>query len=190
MSLRRGQQLGAPEEPSDHLSCVLLGALRACRPLVDGRRQVTAFLLPGDWHGLDRWEGQRTVLEAVTDARVARIHRRALGGPDGEAAGGLQRALLASLEAAHTRVAVLGQSSARDKLAAFLLAMSDRLAPGGADLHLPMSRGDIGDFLGLRSETVCRTFAHLASTGAIGMPEPQRVRLLDPAALRTMAGWS
>jgi CRP/FNR family transcriptional regulator, anaerobic regulatory protein len=53
-----------------------------------------------------------------------------------------------------------------------------------------MSRGDIGDFLGLRSETICRTFAHLVSTGAIAMPEPQRVRLLDPAALRTMAGWS
>ena len=78
---------------------------------------------------------------------------------------------------------MLGQKSARDKLAAFLLDLSNRLADGRSEICLPMSRYDIADYLGLRSETVCRTFALLAAARLIRLPEPQRIQILDRAAL-------
>ena len=95
----------------------------------------------------------------------------------------MQQILHASLTAALDRNVTLGQKSARDKLAAFLLDLSNRLADGRSEIALPMSRYDIADYLGLRSETVCRTFAQLAADGVIALPEPQRIRIRDRAAL-------
>jgi CRP-like cAMP-binding protein len=183
---RGGQVVAVVTDGRDAVFGVLSGTLRSCRYAADGRRQITAFLFPGDWFRPEERLGHPTLVEAVTTAQVVRLTQRRLAsaGPDGTSA--MQEILDANLTAAEDRIIVLGQKSARDKLAAFLLGMSDRLAEGGAEIRLPMSRYDIADYLGLRSETVCRTLSQLVAAGVIALPEPQLVRLLKPAELQDM----
>jgi len=78
---------------------------------------------------------------------------------------------------------MLGHKNAREKLAAFLLEMSDRIAPGEADFRLPMSRYDIADYLCLSPETVCRNFTQMISDGLISLPDSQTVQILHRAPL-------
>ena len=182
--VRRGSQVSRPTSVGHgHVFGVLTGALRTCRVLMDGRRQVMAFLFPGDWCWLEERLGHPTTVEAITDSQIVRVPRHQLSAANCEGGGVMQQILHASLTAALDRNVTLGQKSARDKLAAFLLDLSNRLADGRSEIALPMSRYDIAEYLGLRSETVCRTFAQLAADGVIALPEPQRIRIRDRAAL-------
>jgi CRP/FNR family transcriptional regulator, nitrogen fixation regulation protein len=182
--VRRGSELARlPKAGPEHVFGVLSGTLRTCRIIADGRRQIMAFLFPGDWCWLEDRLGHPTAVEAITEAQVVRMGRRQLAAPTADGGSVMHQILHASLTAALDRNVTLGQKSARDKVAAFLLDLSQRLAEGGPDLRLPMSRYDIADYLGLRSETVCRTLAQLAAAQVIALPEPQHVRILDRGVL-------
>jgi CRP/FNR family transcriptional regulator, anaerobic regulatory protein len=95
-------------------------------------------------------------------------------------------------ELASTRDLMLttGQRSATERLVSFLLAFSRRNARIGQDptaLELPMTRADIGDFLGLTIETVSRTFTKLKTMGLIELPHSNQVKLIDVGALKSLA---
>ena len=70
-------------------------------------------------------------------------------------------------------------------MAGFLLEMSAR-APAGNEVELPMSRQDIGDYLGLTIETVSRTLTQLENSAAIAVPTSRRIVLRNRAALTRM----
>ncbi len=75
-------------------------------------------------------------------------------------------------------------------MAAFLLALSRRSTEAGADgrqFQLPMTRLDIGDYLGLTIETVSRTLSKLKRSGIIALPRTTSVVIKDPEALREIA---
>ena len=82
----RGANLVCPEcrdlrekEPADCLYKVLSGTVRSCRALIDGRRQIGAFYLPGDMFGLESGEEHVFSAEAVADAKVLVINRSIAG---------------------------------------------------------------------------------------------------------------
>ena len=75
--------------------------------------------------------------------------------------------------------------SAQQRVACFLLEMSERLAVTDA-VELPMSRQDIADYLGLTIETVSRTMSQLVSESAIGLPSSRRIVLRNRGALRQL----
>ena len=80
---------------------------------------------------------------------------------------------------------ILGRRTAEEKVVAFLIGLRDRLARiDSTNVHipLPMTRQDIGDFLGLTVETVSRMFSKLAREKAIVIV-PDGVRLLEPKRL-------
>ena len=81
--------------------------------------------------------------------------------------------------------------TAEQRVASFLLFVArktkDRLRRG-AEIDLPMSRGDIADYLGLTIETVCRTLAKLRTRGLIAVPNTHQIVLLIPSALMEIAG--
>ena len=89
-------------------------------------------------------------------------------------------------------MSVLGRLTAEEKIAAFLMGLRKRLArtAGLSDIiPLPMSRHDIGDYLGLTIETVSRTFTRLDREGALELSR-WKVLILHLSLLEALAAVS
>lgn len=177
--LRRSEALRPPERGDLVALRVLEGCLRVCHPLLDGRRQITDFLFPQDRISLMEVRCHNGSIEAVTSARVSLFPSDGLDGDDGMHADHY-RARLGAMQA---RLFMLGHKNAREKLAAFLLEMSDRIGGGEDTFRLAMSRYDIADYLCLSPETVCRNFTLMVSDGLLALPDSQTVRILHRAPL-------
>ena len=94
------------------------------------------------------------------------------------------------LMAAQEQMLLLGRKTAREKVATFLVKLSQRavtLGQPASSVALPMSRADIADFLGLTIETVSRTFTQLKRDNIIGLPVSGHCVLNDWDALKEMA---
>ena len=103
----------------------------------------------------------------------------------------LYEALARELAATRDLLLTTGQRSATERVVAFLLAFSRRNERNAQDprvFDLPMTRADIGDFLGLTIETVSRTFTKLKVLGLIELPQSSCVRIIDLAELRGLGG--
>ncbi|HVM80552.1 MAG TPA: helix-turn-helix domain-containing protein [Stellaceae bacterium] len=170
---------------------VVTGAIRSCKLLADGRRHIGDFFLPGDFIGLNALETHGFTAEAVADASLVRYERRdveALIQRDPRIGKSLLGRLCSDLSEAQARMLLLGRMTAQERLASFLLRMAARGAGCSTNLvALPMTRTDIGDYLGLTTETVCRTLAQLKHSGLIAAPSPHEVRVLRREALSEMA---
>lgn len=169
---------------------VVSGVVRTYKLLSDGRRQIDAFHLPGDIFGVESGGEHRFSAEAVTATRLA-VHRRdpsALAGDDGLLAQDVVAAMMRSLERAQDHMVLLGRKSAKERIATFLLGLSQRVAGGGAAVELPMSRTDMADHLGLTVESVSRAVTQLERAGLIELPPNRRsVVLRDLRALLHLA---
>lgn len=184
-ALAKGEELYVEGDDADYFFKVISGAVRTSKLLDDGRRQIDAFHLPGDIFGLEAGAAHRFSAEAVGDAVVIGFRRcrlETLGSADPALREQALRATLVSLERAQEHLLLLGRKSAPEKLASFLLEMSQRL--GSQSFDLPMQRGDIADHLGLTIETVSRTLTRFAREGLIGLKGLSRhVELRNKSAL-------
>ena len=101
----------------------------------------------------------------------------------------LERACV-ELDATRGNLMALARLNPIERLAGFLVDMAQRRRRQGQDdteVILPMTRTDIGDFLGLTIETVSRTFTKLRTMGLIELPQSNRVKLVDRAGLESLA---
>lgn len=199
-----GDKLAAREalfregEPADFVYTVTSGQLSLSRSLPDGRRQIIDFVGPGDFIGLglslDRPGSHTLTAEAITEARVCRVPRNSF------------RTLMATepalthraLEFAARRIGraqeqqlSLGRKTAAERVAGFLLTLSDRAVARGAsatNLSLPMTRAEIADHLGLTLETVSRAFSRLRQLALIVQDGADRLIIPDIAKLADQAG--
>ncbi|MCM0020858.1 MAG: helix-turn-helix domain-containing protein [Tagaea sp.] len=188
-----GSTLFQESEPAEHLCNVVEGTVKLYKLLPDGRRQITGFLFPGDFLGVALNKSYAYSAEAMTDLRICRFSRKKLEGLLSELPN-LEHRLLEvagnELVAAQDQMLLLGRKTARERLASFLLMISRRAAARGrpaSPVDLPMSRADIGDYLGLTTETVSRTFTQLKKAGTIGLPGQTRVDILKRAELEEIA---
>ncbi len=177
-------------EPADHLFNVTSGTVKLFKLLPDGRRQITGFMITGDFLGLSVNETYSYTAEAVTDVTLCRFPRHKLDRLT-EQYPRLQRRLFAmasnELVAAQDQMLLLGRKSAREKICSFLVTLADRAIRRGqieSPVHMPMSRSDIADYLGLTTETVSRTITQLKTAGLIQLQPSGRVQLNDLEALR------
>jgi CRP/FNR family transcriptional regulator len=181
-------------DPAEHFYNVTSGAVRLCKLLPDGRRQITGFARPGHFLGLAVRNIYGFSAEALSPVRVCRFSRARyqavlLDHPE------LERRLLETaaneLVAAQEQMLLLGRKTARERLASFLLAQADA-APGcvqrSDQVDLPMNRTDIADYLGLTIETVSRSMTWLKGQGFIGLPSSSHVVLLRRDRLSELAG--
>ena len=184
----RDEEIYGESEPAEYLYCVRRGAVRTFKLLRDGRRQIDAFHLPGEYFGLGSGDSHLLTAEAVVESRVAIVKRRALenvAAQDAHTACALWRMAADELRNAQEHMLLLGRKSAMERVIAFLLDMDRRLAVAGV-LALPMSRRDIGDYLGLTLETVSRSLSALAEKGALHFSGSRHIMLKDRARLRAM----
>lgn len=177
-----------------HVYKIESGAVCLYKIMPDGRRQVIDFAYPGDFIGLGS-EAEYTVNgQALEPTRlkcvpVATLSRMAAADP---ALGmKLYEAISRELAATQDHLFTIGQRSAAERVACFLLALSRRNARRGQDattVVLPMTRSDIADFLGLTIETVSRTLTKLRAASLIDLKQCTLVRLLDIVQLERLAG--
>jgi len=185
LNVARNAEIYGEGEPAEYVYKVVTGVVRTYKLLSDGRRQISAFLLPGDVFGLDAAEEHRFTAEAIADTTLVFVRRSALtalAARDGDVANDLWRMAAADLRRAHEHMLLLGRKSAQERIAAFLLEMAER-AEETDTVDLPMSRLDIADYLGLTIETVSRTLTLLENAATIELPSTRRVRLANRAAL-------
>lgn len=167
---------------------VVSGVVRTCKFLSDGRRQIDAFYGAGEMFGLEIGSAHRLCAEAVSDCIVIPYHRHGLeqlAATDGQFARQFVSYAMRCLARAQDHSLLLGRRSAVQKVAAFLLDLSERSA-GDDVIDLPMARHDIGDYLGLTIETVSRTMTQLERDGVIAMPTARRIRLSNRLALEDL----
>jgi len=166
---------------------VVSGSVCTCKILSDGRRQIIAFYLPGEFFGFEGADEHRLSAEAVSNAKVLVIKKRVLAAAASrDAAIERQVLLLMSHELARLQDRVLLLiKSAKERVGEFILDMEKR-APVGEYVELPMKRQDIADYLGLTIETVSRILTALEKRAVIEILPPQGVVVRSHSLLQTV----
>jgi CRP/FNR family transcriptional regulator len=192
-SLPRGEMLFRAGDGFQALYAVRTGFFKTCLSSEDGRDQVTGFQMAGELLGLDGISTDRHTCDAVAleDSTVCVIPYHMLEGLSHELTD-LQRVFhkIMSREIVrdHGVMLLLGSMRAEERLAAFLLNLTQRLHMRGysrTEFILRMTREEIGSYLGLKLETVSRTFSKFQDDGLLEVKQKQ-IRILDQEGLRRL----
>jgi CRP/FNR family transcriptional regulator len=173
-AVKRAQSLFRSGSAFDALYTVDAGFFKSTILLEDGRSQVTGFHMAGDILGLDGIGTDRHAIDmiALEDSAVWIISHSRLAHPAMQRQ--LQRVMSRELVRDQGVMALLGTMRAEERLAAFLLNLSQRFLARGyssTDFHLRMTREEIGSYLGLSLETVSRLFSRFQDDGYIAVQQ-------------------
>ena len=193
-------QRGRPLQPGEHVYhqddtftavyAVRSGALKAYSITGDGREQITGFYFPGEILGMDGIANNRyaSSAKALETASVCEIPFERLGALSTRLPS-LQRHFFQLMSREITEdqqlIALLSKNSAEQRIAALLLGISERNARrqlSATRFRLPMSRIDIGNYLGLTTETVSRILTRFQKLGLIRV-DGREMHILDPTRL-------
>jgi CRP/FNR family transcriptional regulator len=175
------------------LYAIRTGVFKTCVTAEDGRDQVTGFQMAGEIVGLDGIVNDRHTCDAIAleDSEVCVLPFDRIGELSREV-GALQhhlhRVMSREIVREHGVMLLLGTMRAEERLAAFLLNLVQRLQARGFSRHelvLRMTRQEIGSYLGLKLETVSRTFSRFAEEGMIEVHQ-RHVRIVDVERLRAV----
>lgn len=192
ITVAEGQALFYEGDPNPFVFNVVEGAVKLYRLLPDGRRQITGFLFQGDFLGLGGRGASKFTAEALIPLQACRF-KRADFDQLLNAMPALEHRLVAlagdELMAAQEQIVLLGRKTAKERLASFLIRLSERqMQLGGQEnqVHLPMTRLDIADYLGLTIETVSRVMTQLKTSGLIRLLPANDVEITHPAKLKAL----
>jgi len=162
-------------DPLRSLYAVRMGSFKTSMLSIDGREQVTGFHIPGEMLGLDAISAEEHACNAfaLEDSEVCPIHfaqleKLAQNLPSLQH--NLNRLLSREIVRDHSMLMLMSNMHSDERLAAFLLNLSERFSIRGyssRDFVLKMRREEIGSYLGLRLETICRGIAHLREQGLV-----------------------
>jgi CRP/FNR family transcriptional regulator, nitrogen fixation regulation protein len=189
LKFRKGEIVYTQGDPATDWFEVISGTVRTCYLYSDGHRQLTGFYYPGDVFGIEIGVHQASA-EAVTDVKLRRIQRdmhEDQSQHDAIPPKAASDVLETALRNAHACIFLLGHRTATERLAAFLLATSQRIGDERR-FQLPMSRSDIADHLGLTIHTVSRTLSEFVRRRMIAFHGPQTILIEDQAGLHSLAG--
>lgn len=185
--------LYAEGDTVSHLYRIETGSIALFKVLNDGRRQILGFAYAGDLIGLGAEREHVMNAQTIKPTRVRCLPIgliRQAAAKDPALALKLYQAIAEDLAATRDLLLTTGQRNALERVAGFLVAFSRRNDRNGDDptsIQLPMTRTDIGDFLGLTIETVSRTFTKLKLQQLIELPQCSHVQLLDIDRLERLA---
>jgi len=176
MKFARRQTVFHSGEPAHRVYEVLDGTLMLFTVLRDGRRQILEIIPRGWLCGFAKDGAYDGSCEALTDATLMSYSRAEM-----EADDPVRSRLLHQAEdqvcVLHDQALTLGRKGAEERLATFLMrflpgkALRDCVHLKGpstrALVHIPLSRSEIADYLGLTIETVSRTITALADRGVV-----------------------
>ncbi len=179
-------------EPATDFFNITSGSVKLFKLLPDGRQQVTGFAGVGHFLGLAVSATYAFSAEAIERVKVCRFSRpklRVLLDDFPLLEKRLLETACNELASAQEQMLLLGRKTARERVASFLMARSRDEAPcGGVDhIHLPMTRAEIADYLGLTIETVSRTLSLFRNDHRISTPSNRDVVILDRRWLQNLA---
>jgi len=191
--VKKGAALYRAGDPLRSLYAVRIGSFKTSVLSVDGREQVTGFQIPGETLGLDAISTDLHACNAVAleDSEVCPIHFAHLEKLARELPSlqhNLNKILSREIVRDHDMLMMLGNMNADERLAAFLLNWSQRLKARGyssSSFVLKMRREEIGSYLGLRLETICRGIAHLRDQGLVEI-NGRDVNILNMGGLKQL----
>ena len=187
----RGDNLFRNGDKFNALYAIRTGFFKTRISAEDGRDQVTGFQMAGEIIGLDGIVSDQHTCDAVAleDAEVCVMPFDRIEELSREITS-LQRHVHKIMSREIVRengvMLLLGSMRAEERLAAFLLNLVQRLHARGfsqSELVLRMTREEIGSYLGLKLETVSRTFSKFVEEGVVEVKQ-RHVRILNPDALK------
>jgi CRP-like cAMP-binding protein len=171
---------------------VASGAIRLCKHLADGRRQISDFVLPGDYCGFLHLEEHRFTAEATSDLEViAYPHRQVekLGESMPSMRHRLTDFLSRRLMGIQDHLIMVGRQTAKERVMSFLIRLAENAgAKEGDVVELPMNRQDMADYLGLTIETVSRVVTDLKRLRLIEIPSLHQFVISNLGNCRKLAG--
>ena len=191
-TIESGETLYQQNAPFTSLYAILTGSIKTYTTHEDGWIRITGCHLPGEVFGFSGIDAElyRSTARALEDTLVCEIPFDELQDlcrriPD------LQSRVLhlmsqRLIEDHEMAAQFLHKRPARKRIAAFIISVSTRAArrgEPGMELHLPMSRTDIGNYLGITLETVCRELSRLEKAGTISLNK-RELTILDLPGLR------
>ena len=188
-----GQTFVDEGAPAEHFHVVIAGTAKLYRLLPDGRCQILGFECAGGLLGLAAADGYAFSAEAITPVRMCRISRQKLRKVPRDCREMEQRLLdiaVGDLIKAQEQMLLLGRKTAVERVASFLLLQTACPQPFGIKpprIHLPMSRVDIADHLGVTIETISRSLAKLREQDVIAVPNVHEIVVLDRPQLEAIA---
>ena len=192
--LRIDELLYSQDDVCRSLYAVKSGSFRSFMVNSEGAEQTIGFYLPGELMGLDallhgRFSCSAVALEtgSICELPLSRLNELCVEIP------GLQhqmtRILSKEIASDHDQILLLGHSSAKERMAAFLLMLSRRYGALGfsnTEFKLSMRRQDIANFLGLSNETVSRQLTELNKKGII-IVKQRAIQIIDLNLLKSIA---
>ena len=195
--VKAGQTLLWEGDDAPVVANVLDGVLKLVLAAADGREQIVGVVFPSDFIGRPFGKESPYSVTAMTDAEVCIFNRKsfddfASAHPDLQHK--LLRRTLDELDRARHWMMLLGRKSAEEKVASFLLEMSERLSGQGCNsgaqsgFELPFGRQQIADILGLTIETTSRQLTRMRAAGLLDLPSRREIVINDRAAMEAIAG--
>ena len=191
--VKRGTALFNDGEKFTSLYAIRTGFFKSRITTEDGRDQVTGFQMAGEIIGLDGIVNERHTCDAIAleDAEVCVMpfeNIEAISREVSALQSHVHKIMSREIVREHGVMLLLGSMRAEERLAAFLLNMVQRLNARGfsqTELVLRMTREEIGSYLGLKLETVSRTFSKFVEDGVVEVRQ-RHVRILDRDALNRL----
>ncbi|MBN9371547.1 fumarate/nitrate reduction transcriptional regulator Fnr [Hydrogenophaga sp. YM1] len=189
--VKRGEALFSVGDRFTSLYAVRSGFFKTCVTTADGRDQVTGFQMAGEIIGLDGIVSDHHACDAVAleDAEVCVMpfnQVEELSRQFTPLQHHVHRIMSREIVRDHSVMLLLGSMRAEERLAAFLLNLVQRLQARGfspSEFNLRMTREEIGSYLGMKLETVSRTFSKFVDDGIIDVKQ-RYVHIKDTEALR------
>ncbi len=189
--VKAGQTLYREGDRFQYIYAVRIGTLKSSLMLSDGREQVSGFHIAGELVGLDGVaQGHHaSATMALEDSEICAIPYALLSDLAAGASGMqhiISRLMSREILREHSLMMLLGSMNAEERLAAFLLNLSQRYAARGyseREFHLRMSRAEIGSYLGMKLETVSRTFSAFQQQRLLEV-DKRHIRVTDLEGLK------
>lgn len=181
-----GQTLYREGDRFQFIYAVRSGTFKSSLMLADGREQISGFYMAGELLGLDgvangEHASSATALEDTEVCAIPYAHLTELAAGNPGMQHLLSRLMSREIVREHSLMVLLGSMNAEERLAAFLLNLSQRLKARGyspTEFHLRMSRAEIGSYLGMTLETVSRTFSTFQQQRLLEV-DKRHIRVID-----------
>ncbi len=191
--IKRGDHLYRAGEAFDAIYAIRSGFFKTDVLLEDGRDQVTGFQMAGELLGLDGISTEHHTCNAIAleDSEICAIPFNRLETLSREIHNlqhHFHKVMSREIVRDHGVMMLLGTMRAEERLAAFLLNLSQRFTARGfshAEFYLRMTREEIGSYLGLKLETVSRAFSKFQEEGYIAVQQ-KHIRILNVNGLKAL----